>query len=96
MIEPLMYLLSAWFDGLSTWVLVAMGAVLALLFVPKLGVVVLKLAAQAGVGSLVIMGINWALGGFGLFVGLNLVTVLVTGLLGLPGVVSLYVLSVII
>ena len=96
MIEPFIYALSGWFYGLSTAVLLGMAAVLAVLFVPKLGVVVLKLLGQAGVGSLVILGANWLLGGVGLFVGLNLVTVMVVGLLGLPGVVSLYVLSVII
>ena len=99
MIEPLVYLFSSWFAGLNLLVWLGMATIVAMLFVPKVGVFALKLAGQAGVGSLAIVGLNWALAslGFGtLFVGLNLITVGVSGLLGLPGVLSLYILSAII
>ena len=96
MVEAVMYVLTEWFEGVSWVVLLAMAGVLVLLFVPKMGVVMLKWAGQAGVGSLLVMGFNWVFGGIGLFVGLNVVTVGVMGLLGLPGMVALYILSAII
>ena len=84
------------YDLLSVPTLLAITAVIVMLMIPKVGVFALKLGGQAAVGALLILGLNWALGGFDLFVGLNVITVTVAGLLGLPGVVSLYILVMLI
>lgn len=67
-----------------------------LLLIPQVSKFILKIGLQAGIGALVILGLNWVLGGFGMFVGLNVITVGVAGFLGLPGVASLYILSLLV
>ena len=47
-----------------------------------------------GVGS--ILAINFLLAGFGISVGINAITAVVVGLLGLPGVVLLYAVGVLV
>ena len=47
-----------------------------------------------GIGG--ILGINFLLAGFGIGVGVNAVTAMVVGLLGLPGVVLLYAVGVLV
>jgi len=41
-------------------------------------------------GTLAILGINFVVAGFGFGVGINVMTVLIVGLLGLPGFLLLY------
>ncbi len=45
------------------------------------------------IGSVGIYIINTLFASFGLYVGINLITFIVTGLLGIPGLISLYVIN---
>ena len=76
------------------FVLIAL-AIGIVLLVPKAASLLLKMAAQGAAGAIIMMGVNWLLGPMGIFVGINMVTVGVASLLGLPGVVSLYILQTI-
>lgn len=69
------------------------GGVLALLLLPKPVEVLLKIGMQATLGLLALFGLNYLLLPLGYGVGLNLITFGVAGVLGLPGVVSLFVLQ---
>ena len=53
----------------------------------------LRMAAGGAAGVLGMLSANILLAPFGLFVGINIATVLVVGLLGLPGFVTLYIAS---
>ena len=64
-----------------------------ILLVPKVSAFALKIALQGGIGAIFMMLINIALTPLGLFVGINFVTVGIAGLLGIPGVVSMYILQ---
>lgn len=97
MIEGFMQVINDFtYDLFSVQFLLIILALGVILLIPKVGVFVLKIVAQAGIGSLVILGINWIFSGLDIFVGLNIITVSVAGLLGIPGVASLYILSALI
>ena len=51
----------------------------------------LKLVINSALGAGAIFVINMALGGVGLDVGINMVTVLTAGVLGIPGIAALYI-----
>ncbi|MCL1936144.1 MAG: pro-sigmaK processing inhibitor BofA family protein [Defluviitaleaceae bacterium] len=67
-----------------------------ILFIPKLTIFLLKLLIQSVLGTGVIFALNFFLAPFGLFVGINIITMFIVGLLGIPGILSLYILSFII
>lgn len=48
---------------------------------------------RAAISTVAVVVINFALGGFGIAVGINVVTLTIAAFLGLPGVVMLYGLS---
>ncbi len=57
--------------------------------------IVLKLAASSLVGGLAILLINWLGAGFGVLIPLNLISAVIVGVLGIPGVVLLLILTMI-
>ena len=57
--------------------------------------IVLKLAASSLIGGLAILLINWLGAGFGVLIPLNLISAVIVGVLGLPGVVLLLILTMI-
>lgn len=57
--------------------------------------VVLKLAASSLIGGLAILLINWLGAGFGVLIPLNLISAVIVGVLGIPGVVLLLILTMI-
>ena len=56
---------------------------------------ILKLAASSLLGGLAILLINALGAGFGVFISLNLISAVVVGALGIPGVVLLLILTMI-
>ena len=67
-----------------------------LLLIPKLAVLFLKAIVQGSIGAIIMLAVNFVLTPLGLFVGINIITVAVVGILGLPGLLSLYILQFII
>lgn len=57
--------------------------------------IVLKLAASSLIGGLAILLINWVGAGFGVLIPLNLISAVIVGVLGIPGVVLLLILTII-
>lgn len=57
--------------------------------------IVLKLAASSLIGGLAILLINWVGTGFGVLIPLNLISAVIVGVLGIPGVVLLLILTII-
>lgn len=57
--------------------------------------IVLKLAASSLIGGLAILLINWLGAGFGVLIPLNLISAVIVGGLGIPGVVLLLILTMI-
>lgn len=57
--------------------------------------IVLKLAASSLIGGLAILLINWPGAGFGVLIPLNLISAVIVGVLGIPGVVLLLILTMI-
>ncbi|MCI6855062.1 MAG: pro-sigmaK processing inhibitor BofA family protein [Firmicutes bacterium] len=57
--------------------------------------IVLKLAASSLIGGLAILLINWLGAGFGVLIPLNLISAVIVGVLGIPGVVLLLILTMI-
>ena len=55
--------------------------------------IVLKLAASSLIGGLAILLINWLGAGFGVLIPLNLISAVIVGVLGIPGVVLLLILT---
>jgi len=55
--------------------------------------IVWKLAINAVVGGLALMLINFIGGFFGLYIPINIITALTTGILGVPGVVMILILQ---
>ena len=56
---------------------------------------ILKLLINALIGAALLLLFNWIGGGFGLHIGVNPITAIVVGLLGVPGMVLLLILQVI-
>ena len=56
---------------------------------------VLKLAASSVIGGLAILIINALGAGFGLLIPLNLISAVIVGILGVPGVILLLILNLI-
>ena len=56
---------------------------------------VLKLAASSVIGGLAILIINALGAGFGLMIPLNLISAVIVGILGVPGVILLLILNLI-
>ena len=57
--------------------------------------IVLKLAASSLIGGLAILLINWLGAGFGVLIPLNMISSVIVGGLGIPGVVLLLILTMI-
>ena len=57
--------------------------------------IVLKLAASSLIGGLAILLINWLGAGFGVLIPLTLISAVIVGVLGIPGVVMLLILTMI-
>ena len=57
--------------------------------------IVLKLAASSLIGGLAILLINWLGAGFGVLIPLNLISAVIVGVLSIPGVVLLLILTMI-
>ena len=57
--------------------------------------IVLKLAASSLIGGLAILLINWLGAGLGGLIPLNLISAVIVGVLGIPGVVLLLILTMI-
>ena len=57
--------------------------------------IVLKLAASSLIGGLAILLINWLGARFGVLIPLNLISAVIVGGLGIPGVVLLLILTMI-
>jgi inhibitor of the pro-sigma K processing machinery len=49
-----------------------------------------RLICRSAVGAVAIFAVDFLLSPMGLFVGINAVTALITGVLGIPGLVMLY------
>ena len=56
---------------------------------------ILKLAANSVIGGIAILLINAVGAGFGVFIPLNLISAVIVGVLGVPGVVLLLILTMI-
>ena len=78
---------------MMTWVAIGILLAAGLLVASNKLRKVASFAARGAIGALVVVFINFALGGFGLAVGINIITLAVMAFLGLPGVVMLYGLS---
>jgi len=52
-----------------------------------------KFIFNGAIGSVGIYIINTLFASFGLYVGINLITFIVAGLLGIPGIISLYIIN---
>ena len=74
-------------------VFLIIGVVLLLMLLPKPFKFFLRFTSQGVVGFLAIIGLNFLLLPLGIGVGINLVTLGVAAVLGVPGVVSLYILE---
>ena len=83
-------------NSITIEILLMVTAVGFILLVPKLTTLFLKMSLQGVVGIAFISGINFALSSFGVFVGVNFITVGIASVLGIPGVVSLYILQAIV
>ena len=70
------------------------GGILLLMLLPKPIEFLLKLTSQGVVGLLAILGLNFMLMPLEVGIGVNVITLGVATLLGIPGVVSLYILEV--
>lgn len=55
--------------------------------------IVWKLAVNALVGGITLLIINFIGGFFGLYIQINIITALITGILGVPGVVMILILQ---
>ncbi|MDR1532634.1 MAG: pro-sigmaK processing inhibitor BofA family protein [Clostridiales bacterium] len=73
-----------------TWIIAACAAFMGLIFFSKQVRAILSVIFRGIIGAACIYAANFLLGGLGLFVGVNAVTVLLVGLLGAPGFVTLY------
>jgi len=52
-----------------------------------------RIALGSAIGTVGMLAANVFLAPFGLFVGINIITVLIVGVLGLPGFVTMYIAS---
>jgi pro-sigmaK processing inhibitor BofA len=77
------------------WLLALCGVLVVLLFFSRQVKSLLKIIFRALIGAAALYAVNFLLGGFGLYVGVNAVTLLVIGLLGAPGFLTLYAASAI-
>lgn len=55
--------------------------------------IVWKLAVNAVVGGITLLLINFIGGFFGLYIPINIITALITGILGVPGVIMILILQ---
>lgn len=55
----------------------------------------IKFIKQCSIGILLITLLNYALSFLGIFIGLNYITAITVGILGIPGLVSLYIIQLI-
>ena len=69
-------------------------AILLLMLIPNPLKLFLILLKQTAVGAALMFGLNFVLAPFSIFVSINVLTLAVVGLLGVPGVISMYVLQV--
>lgn len=76
-----------------TWAAIAVIVVLGLLMVNNKLRRGLIYVVRAAIGAAIIFVINFALGGAGFFVGVNVLTVAIAAFLGIPGIIMLYGLS---
>ena len=80
-------------SSITLEVMLTIVAIGIILLVPRVTTFFLKAVAQGAIGAVIMVAFNFALSPLGVFVGVNFITVGVAGLLGLPGVVSLYILQ---
>lgn len=83
-----------------TSILILIGCALAILIVGKIFwfpiKLLLKLVLNTIIGGAIIYIINWVGANFGFHIGLNIITSLVVGILGIPGAILLIILQFII
>ena len=83
-----------------TSILIMIGCALAILIIGKIFLfpikLLLKLVLNTIIGGIIIYIINLIGGNFGFHIGLNLITSLVVGILGIPGAILLIILQFII
>lgn len=72
---------------------IGMGALLGVMLLPRPLEFLMKAAVHGVLGLAVLFGLNFFLVPMGMGVGVNVITLGVATLLGIPGVVSLYILE---
>ena len=81
--------------SIETWIAAAFLGVAAVLLFRRVLTKLVKYILRGGVGALMILLFNSALGmaGLGFMVGVNAITVLTVAFLGVPGLITLYAAS---
>jgi len=72
------------------WVAIGVLILLGILVVNNKMRRVALFVVRASLGVVAVVAINFALGGFGLAVGINILTVATVAFLGIPGIITLY------
>jgi len=76
------------------WLIMLSIAIIVFVIIPKSVKFFVKFLLQSGIGVLSMTFLNQLLYGFGIFVGVNYITVLIAGILGIPGLISMYLLQI--
>ena len=76
------------------WLIILCAIFLVFTLVSKPIKLLVRFIVQSFVGITFMFFLNNALYGFGIFVGINYITALVVGILGIPGLISMYLLQV--
>ena len=76
------------------WMIVICVAAVAVMMFTKPIKTIARIFIQAILGSALMYITNFALAPFAIFVGVNILTVFIVGVLGLPGLFTLYILQV--
>lgn len=77
----------------TTQIIIVCAIILVLLLIQNPLRLLFTFLKQAVVGALIMTGLNFALAPFSIFVGLNGLTLTVAGVLGVPGLISLYLIQ---
>ena len=84
------------FDSFSvtTLFIILCAVLLILIIIPNPLKLFATFMKQTVFGAMAMAFLNFALAPFSIFIGVNVVTILIVGLLGLPGLVSMYLIQV--
>ncbi len=80
---------------LIVWLIIACIVLMVVIAISGSGKGLARIAVQSMAGICGILVANWAFQPLGLSVGINLISALITGVLGLPGFLTLYLTQVI-